>query len=196
MTAPGTQAPRSGTVTSTTVRPVMLLTLDLPLDARAQRFALETALGAGCTLMICDAVPVGPNSPATLRMRGRPDADASLRAAAGEARSLGVQVDELIFHSPRPSRRPRALCAERGVGLLVFGPSRAAAGRWRYRSWSRRVRRETPCLVWLPDDRLGGEALDQAGRRDGARPALQAAAPWPRAAAAAHRRPAGGRPRR
>jgi len=152
MTAPGTQAPRSGTVTSTTVRPVMLLTLDLPLDARAQRFALETALGAGCTLMICDAVPVGPHSPATLRMRGRPDADASLRAAAGEARSLGVPVDELIFHSTRPLTAASALCAERGVGLLVFGPSRAAAGRWRYRSWSRRVRRETPCLVWLPDD--------------------------------------------
>jgi hypothetical protein len=67
-----------------------------------QRFALETALGAGCTLMICDAVPVGPHSPATLRMRGRPDADASLRAAAGEARSLGVPVDELIFHSRVP----------------------------------------------------------------------------------------------
>jgi hypothetical protein len=27
-----------------------------------------------------------------------------------------------------------------------------AAGRWRYRSWSRRVRRDTPCLVWLPED--------------------------------------------
>ena len=153
MTAPGTQAPRSGTVTSTTVRPVMLLTLDVPLDARAQRFALETALGAGCTLMICDAVPVGPNSAAPAqRMRGRPDADASLRAAAGEARSLGVQVDELILHSVRPLTAASALCAEREVGLLVFGPSRAAAGRWRYRAWSRRVRRETACLVWLPDD--------------------------------------------
>ncbi|MDX6560282.1 MAG: hypothetical protein QOD65_96 [Gaiellales bacterium] len=153
MTAPGTQAPRSGRATATTGRPVMLLTLDVPLDARAQRFALETALGAGCTLMLCDAVPVGPNSAAAvLRLRGRPDADASLRAAAGEARSLGVEVDEMIFHSPRPLTAATSLCVERGVGLLVFGPSRAAAGRWRYRLWSRRVRRETPCLVWLPDD--------------------------------------------
>jgi len=153
MTAPGTQAPRSTIGTATTGRPVMLLTLDVPLDARAQRFALETALGAGCTLMICDAVPVGPNYAApVLRMRGRPDADASLRAAAGEARSLGVEVDELIFHSPRPLMTATSLCAERGVGLLVFGPSRAAAGRRRYRSWSRRVRRDTPCLVWLPED--------------------------------------------
>jgi hypothetical protein len=87
-----------------------------------------------------------------LRMRGRPDADASLRAAAGEARSLGVHVDELIFHSTRPVAAATALCAERGIGLLVFGPSRAAAGRWRYRAWSRRVRRDTPCLVWLPED--------------------------------------------
>ncbi|HEY3613833.1 MAG TPA: hypothetical protein VGK92_09015 [Gaiellales bacterium] len=153
MTAPGTHLPPAGTTTSAAGRPVMLLTLDVPLDARAQRFALETALGTGCALVLCDAVPVGPNSAAAvLRMRGRPDADASLRAAAAEARSLGVQVDELIFHSPRPLAAATALCAERGVGLLVFGPSRVAAGRWRYRSWSRRVRRDTPCLVWLPED--------------------------------------------
>jgi hypothetical protein len=152
MTSPGTHQPPAGTTTTAAGRPVMLLTLDVPLDERAQRFALETALGAGCTLVLCDAVPVGPNSAAAvLRMRGRPDADASLRAAAAEARSLGVQVDELIFHSPRPLAAATALCSERGVGLLVFGPSRAASGRWRYRSWSRRVRRDTPCLVWLPD---------------------------------------------
>ena len=43
------------------------------LDARAQRFALEAALGAGCPLVLCDAVPVGPNSAAAvLRMRGGP----------------------------------------------------------------------------------------------------------------------------
>jgi nucleotide-binding universal stress UspA family protein len=131
----------------------MLLTLDLPLDARAQRFALETALGAGCTLVLCDAVPVGPNSAAAvLRMRGRPDAEASLRAAAAEARSLGIHVDELIFHSPRPLPAATSLCAARGIGLLVFGPSPAAAGRLRYRRWAHRVRRDMPCLVWLPED--------------------------------------------
>src|ERR1700704_3175308 len=103
VTAPDTHVPRWGTAAATTGRPVMLLTLDVPLDARAQRFALEAALGAGCPLVLCDAVPVGPNSAAAvLRMRGRPDADASLRAAACEARTLGVHVDELIFHSPRP----------------------------------------------------------------------------------------------
>ena len=152
MTAPGTQSPRSGTTVATTGRPVMLLTLDVPLDSRAQRFALETALGAGCPLVLCDAVPVGPNSAPVLRMRGRPDADASLRAAAGEARSLGVEVDELIFHSPRPLTAATSLCAERRIGLLVFGPSRAAVGRRRYRAWSKRVRRDTPCLVWVPED--------------------------------------------
>lgn len=153
MTAPRTQAPRTETVVATTGRPVMLLTLDLPLDPQAQRFALETALGAGAPLVLCDAVPVGPNSAAAvLRMRGRPEADASLRAAAAEARSLGVQVDELLFHSTRPLAAATELCSARGIGLLVFGPSRAAAGRWRYRTWSRRVRRDTPCLVWLPED--------------------------------------------
>src|ERR1700704_5783241 len=116
VTAPDTHVPQAGVTTAATGRPVMLLTLDVPLDARAQRFALETALGAGCALVICDAVPVGPNSAAAvLRMRGRPDADASLRAAAGEARSLGIQVDELIFHSPRALAAATALCAERGV---------------------------------------------------------------------------------
>lgn len=134
----------------------MLLTLDVPLDARAQRFALEAVLGTGSPLVLCDAVPVGPNSAASAmsRMRGRPDADASLRAAAGEARSLGVQVVELIFHSARPLAAVVTVCRERGIGLLVFGPSRAAAGRWRYRAWSRRVRRDTPCLLWLPDDEV------------------------------------------
>jgi hypothetical protein len=153
MTAPGTQVPRSGVTAATTGRPIMLLTLDVPLDARAQRFALEAALGSGCALMLCDAVPVGPNSAAAvLRMRGRPEADASLRAAAGEARSLGVHVDELLFHSPRPLSAATSLCAQRGVGLLVFGPSRGAVGRWRYRSWTRRVQRDAPCLLWLPED--------------------------------------------
>jgi hypothetical protein len=153
MTAPGTHLPPAGTTTTAPGRPVMLLTLDVPLDERAQRFALETALGTGCALVLCDAVPVGPNSAAAvLRMRGRPDADASLRAAAAEARSLGIHVDELIFHSPRPLTAATALCSERGIGLLVFGPSRAATGRWRYRSWSRRVRRDTPCLVWVPEE--------------------------------------------
>jgi hypothetical protein len=80
MTAPRTDVPQSGSSTATTGRPVMLLTLDVPLDPRAQRFALEAALGAGCALVLCDAVPVGPNSAAAvLRMRGRPDADRSLR---------------------------------------------------------------------------------------------------------------------
>ena len=103
--------------------------------------------------MICDAVPVGPNSAAAvLRMRGRPDADASLRAAAAEARTLGIHVDELIFHSPRPLTAATALCSERGVGLLVFGPRapRPAAGATARGRGS--VRRDTPCLVWLPED--------------------------------------------
>ena len=59
MSAPDTHVPASGATTATTGRPVMLLTLDVPLDARAQRFALEAALGAGCALVLCDAVPVG-----------------------------------------------------------------------------------------------------------------------------------------
>ena len=90
----------------------MLLTLDVPLDARAQRFALETALGSGCPLVLCDAVPVGPQLGRRRAAHARaPEADASLRAAAGEARSLGVQVDELIFHSPRPLAAATTLCA-------------------------------------------------------------------------------------
>jgi hypothetical protein len=40
MTAPDTHIPDAGATTATTGRPVMLLTLDVPLDARAQRFAL------------------------------------------------------------------------------------------------------------------------------------------------------------
>ena len=62
MSAPDTHLPEAGATTATTGWPVMLLTLDVPLDARAQRFALEAVLGAGCPLMLCDAVPVGPNS--------------------------------------------------------------------------------------------------------------------------------------
>ena len=41
------------------VRPVMLLTLNVPFDEAAVTFAIETAASTGADLWICDAIPLG-----------------------------------------------------------------------------------------------------------------------------------------
>ena len=173
MTAPDTHLPPLGATTATAGRPVMLLTLDVPLDARAQRFALETALGAGCRLVLCDAVPVGPNSaaPTCACAAGPTRTRRCARPRARRARSVS-QVDELIFHSPRPLDRGHAHCApSAGSGCSSSGPParRPAAGataRGRAACAARRPAWSGCRTTTLPAER---EPLDQVRRRDRAR---------------------------
>jgi hypothetical protein len=51
------------------VRPVMLLTFDVPFDQVAVAFAVETAAETGAELYICDGVPVPTGNPAVAASR-------------------------------------------------------------------------------------------------------------------------------
>lgn len=135
------------------VRPVMLLTLDVPFDDAAVEFALETAAETGAELLVCDAVPIALGNPAASAMRqfGEREAREDLTRVARRASSLGVRATQLIFHNPKPVRVALEVVAEQGVGLLVFGADRARLGRWSHRRATRRIREEAACLVWVSE---------------------------------------------
>lgn len=135
------------------VRPVMLLTLNVPFDRIAATFALDTAAETGAELYVCDAVPINTSNPAAAASRtfGTPEAQADSRAVAHDASLRGIKVTELVFHHPRPVTAALAVTREEHVGLLVFGPDRRRLGRWFFRRANRRLRREAPCLVWTSE---------------------------------------------
>jgi len=135
------------------VRPVMLLTLNVPFDTTAATFALDTAAETGAELYVCDGVPINTSNPAAAGSRtfGTPETQADARAITREAASRGIKATELVFHHPRPVTAALAVTREEHVGLLVFGPDRRRLGRWFFRRANRRLRREAPCLVWTSD---------------------------------------------
>jgi universal stress protein family protein len=147
--APGlTDAPVS---TGTAVRPVMLLTLNTPLDPAAVEFAIGTAVETGAELFVCDAVPLTVGQPASNAARSFGDRDAleACTRTVAEARARGARAQEMLFHNPRPLTAATRVCKEQGVGLLVFAADRRRLGRLRYWQAVRRLRRDAPCLVWL-----------------------------------------------
>jgi hypothetical protein len=135
------------------VRPVMLLTLNVPFDRTATTFALDTAAETGAELYVCDGVPINMSNPAAgvSRSFGTPETQADARAIVLDAASRGIKVTELVFHHPRPVTAAIAVTREEHVGLLVFGPDRRRLGRWFFRRANRRLRREAPCLVWTSE---------------------------------------------
>jgi hypothetical protein len=135
------------------VRPVMLLTLNVPFDPTATTFALDTAAETGAELYVCDGVPINTSNPAAgvSRSFGTPETQADARSIALAAASRGIKVTELVFHHPRPVTAALAVTREEDVGLLVFGPDRRRLGRWFFLRANRRLRREAPCLVWTSD---------------------------------------------
>lgn len=135
---------------SPNVRPVMLLTLDVPFDPAATEFALESAAETGAELYVCDGVPINTSNPAAAASRtfGTPEAQADSRAIVRDASLRGIKVTELVFHHPRPVTAALEVTRDERVGLLVFGPNRGRIGRWSFRRAARRLRRDAPCLVW------------------------------------------------
>lgn len=145
---------RSSTPTAATrhaVRPVMLLTLDVPFDDDAVRFAIETAAETGAELLVCDAVPIAMGNPATCAMRsfGEREARDDLARVAHDATLHGVRATQLIFHNPKPVHVALEVVAEQDVGLLVFGADQERLGRWSFRRATRRIRERAGCLVWI-----------------------------------------------
>jgi nucleotide-binding universal stress UspA family protein len=133
-------------------RPVMLVTLDVPFAPEAASLAVESAVESGQPLIVVNVAEI-PLLPGSLAMgyyyAGSDEVEESLRAPAGLARSLAVQVERLRVSSPHPVEALLELVAERSPGLLVLGPDPAKVRRRLYRKAAKRVRRDAPCLVWL-----------------------------------------------
>ncbi|MGH3034214.1 MAG: universal stress protein [Gaiellaceae bacterium] len=132
------------------VRPVMLLTFDVPFDRTAVAFAVESAAETGAELYICDGVPVPTANPAVAASRtfGTSETRADSAAVAREARERGIRATQLLFHHPRPVHAALEVTKDERVGLLVFGSDRRRLGRWNFWRIARRLRKSAPCLVW------------------------------------------------
>ncbi len=135
---------------ATSVRPVMLLTLNVPFDDRAVDFAVETAAETGSILYVCDAVPIALGNPASHGHRsfGEQETRNDLNRVSELARSCGVRATQLVFHNPKPVKAALAVVRDEGVGLLVFGADRSRLGRWSFGRTAKRLRRDAACLVW------------------------------------------------
>jgi hypothetical protein len=136
------------------VRPVLLVTLDVRLDPAATAFGVDSAVEAGQPLVVVNVVASALLPCSTLlgyEYLPRPEVEASLRAQSTLARSLGVRVERIRLCSPHPVDALLAFAAERGTGLLVFGPDPAQLRPRRYRKVLRSLERSAACLVWAPD---------------------------------------------
>jgi nucleotide-binding universal stress UspA family protein len=135
---------------ATLVRPVMLLTLNVPFDERAVDFAVETAAETGSALYVCDAVPVALGNPAShgIRSFGEKETRNDLDRVSELARATGVRVTQLLFHNPKPVTAALEVVRDEEVGLLVFGADRSRLGRWSFKRAAKRLRRDAACLVW------------------------------------------------
>lgn len=133
----------------------MLATLEVGFDPVAAEFAVDAAVEVGQPLVVANIVemPLGP----MCVMMGygaldpADDDAARLRAPAELAHALGVQVERLRVRSPHPLDALLELVAERGPGLLVFGPDRVRLKPRVYRRAVKRIRAGVGCLVWLPE---------------------------------------------
>ena len=136
-------------------RPVLLATLGVPFDPAASAFAVDSAVESGQPLLVVNAVELPPLAMSVAmhydQLPDTPEDAESLRAPARLAQALGVEVERLRVQSPRPLTALLEVVAERGPGLLVFGPDRTRLGRRAYRKAAKAVRERAACLVWLPD---------------------------------------------
>ena len=145
--------PRAGPVAQS-VRPVMLLTLNVELEEPAIAFAIDSAAQTGAELYICDAIPleyrnyVGHVARQYAEQMNRKHLD----AVARRAREQGVTTTQLAFHNPRPVKVALEVAKEERIGLLVFGANRKELGKRSFRKAVKRIREDAPCLVWIGDE--------------------------------------------
>jgi nucleotide-binding universal stress UspA family protein len=136
-------------------RPVLLATLGVPFDLKASAFAVDAAIETGEPLIVANVVELPPLGMSVAmgydQLPYTPDEAEALRAPAELAHSLGAEVERLRVKSPRPIEALLQLVAERGPGLLVFGPDRARIRGRVYRKATRLLGERASCLVWLPD---------------------------------------------
>lgn len=145
-------------VTPSRARPVVLGTLQVRIDPRAERMAIDSALEAGVPLVIANVARLPPY-PRALALGGpeaailphEEDVEA-VRATAERAAALGVPTEHLRVATKRPVRALLEVVAEKEAGLLVFGPDRTLIKPRQLRRASAELRRDAPCLVWAVDE--------------------------------------------
>jgi nucleotide-binding universal stress UspA family protein len=145
--------PRAASVAQS-VRPVMLLTLNVELEEPAIEFAIDSAAQTGAELYLCDAIPLEYRNYVghVARQYAEQLVRKHLDAVANRARERGVTTTQLAFHNPRPVKIALEVAKKEQIGLLVFGASRKELGKRYYRKAIKRIRADAPCLVWVDDD--------------------------------------------
>jgi hypothetical protein len=141
-------------------RPVVLATLSVRVDPRAERMAIESAIesnSAHPSLILANMLWLPPH-PTTLTLAREhatlpheEDLDA-VRETAARAAAAGVQTELLRISSRRPLVALIELISERRAGLVVLGPDPTRTPRWWLWLAARRVRRQADCLVWIVGD--------------------------------------------
>jgi nucleotide-binding universal stress UspA family protein len=146
-------APPPEAAVAQSVRPVMLLTLNVELEEPAIEFAIDSAGQTGAELWICDAIPLEYRNYVghVARQYAEQIIRKHLDAVARRARDRGVRTTQLAFHSPRPVKIALEVAQQEQIGLLVFGASRKELGKRYYRKAIKRIRADAPCLVWIDD---------------------------------------------
>jgi nucleotide-binding universal stress UspA family protein len=136
-------------------RPVMLATLDVPFDAKAVAFAVDSAVELGERLIVANFVERAPLPLSAMLgyddLPPSPQLEEALAAPATLARSLGVEVTRLRVKSFHPIQAILEVVAEQAPGIFVFGPDRARIGRLRYRRAVRAIRSGTGTLLWTAE---------------------------------------------
>ncbi|MGN6167400.1 MAG: universal stress protein [Solirubrobacteraceae bacterium] len=138
-------------------RPVLLATLSVRVDPRAERMAIDSALEVGAPLIIANmlTLPAYPTTVVLARQYVTLPHEEDLeevRATAQRAAALGIKTELLRITSRRPLTSLIELIRERRAGLVVLGPDVRRTPRWQLWLAARRVRRQTECLVWIAPD--------------------------------------------
>lgn len=145
-----------GAATSAGGRPILLATLGAPFEEEAIAIAIDAAVESGEPLIVANITRLEP-LPLSVLMgydaleELTPDVSQAVRRSASLAAGLGLAVQRLRIRTPRPVSALLQLVRESEPGLVVFGPDRRRVPRRLYRRAAAALRRDAPCLVWLPN---------------------------------------------
>ena len=136
---------------------MVLATLSVRVDPRAERVAIDSAAEAGVGLVLANMLWLPPH-PTTLTLAREhatlpheEDLEA-VRETAQRAAAAGVPTELLRISSRRPLAALIELVRERRAGLVVLGPDPRRTPRWLLWVAAKRVRRQADCLVWIGHD--------------------------------------------
>ena len=136
-------------------RPVMLATLDVPFDAKAVTYAVDSVVELGERLIVANFVERAPLPLSAMLgyedLPETPEMAESLGQPVQLAHSLGINVTKLRVKSFHPISAMLEVVAEQNTGLFVFGPDRKRIMRLRYRLATRAIRSSVTTLIWMAD---------------------------------------------